>query len=102
MGRKKKDEIKIDYGNHAFFSDSITITFNRSKFIFDFKQTIPRIDTIDNKGKRTLVTHHNVIIVDAGFAKVFSKTLNKVVENYDKKFGIKKIKAQEKDESYIG
>ena len=110
---RRNVNINIDHGNVAFYSDSISIIFNLSKFILDFKQSIPRMDQIQGKEQETIAIKHNTVIIDARFAKNFMETLKKAVGNYEKKFGkielpkkpIKKDKKEDvvaSTESYIG
>ena len=105
--------IQIVRWKEAFFSDSISIIYNPSMFILDFKQNTPRIDQIQGKSQQTVAVKHNVIIMDVRFAKIFLKTLQKSVEGYEKKHGkietpkIPKKKGKTeiisgKEEGYIG
>jgi hypothetical protein len=112
---KRTVNLNIDHGGPGFYSDSISIIFNPSKFILDFKQSTPRMDSIQGKEQETIVTKHNTILIDARFAKSFMETLKKAVDNYEKKFGkielpkkpkVKETKKEDlvasADESYIG
>jgi hypothetical protein len=84
---EKNVRVNIDHGDAGFYSDSISIIYNPSKFVIDFKQTSPRIDTIQGKSHESLVVKHKVILLDTQFAKVFLETLKNAVSNYEKKFG---------------
>jgi hypothetical protein len=88
---EKSVNIQIDHREGAFYSDSISIIYNPSKFILDFKQSTPRIDQIQDKQQQTIAVKHNVIILDVKFAKIFHETLKKSVEGYEKKHGVIKI-----------
>lgn len=79
--------VQIDHRENAFYSDSISIIYNPSKFILDFKQNTPRIDQIQGKSQETIAVKHNVIIMDVRFAKIFLNTLQKSIEGYEKKHG---------------
>lgn len=105
--------VQIDHREAAFYSDSISIIYNPTKFILDFKQNTPRIDQIQDKQQQTIAIKHNVIILDIKFAKIFMETLKKSVEGYEKKHGEIKIPKQQKkvektaivtnvEEGYIG
>ncbi len=105
--------VQIDHREEAFYSDSISIIYNPSKFILDFKQNTPRIDQIHGKSQETIAVKHNVIILDVKFAKIFLNTLKKSVEGYEKKHGEIKIPKTtkksgrggvitSKEEGYIG
>ncbi|MEE9323665.1 MAG: DUF3467 domain-containing protein [Candidatus Aenigmarchaeota archaeon] len=105
--------VQIDHRQEAFYSDSISIIYNPSKFILDFKQNTPRIDQIHGKSQETVAVKHKVIILDVKFAKIFMNTLKKSIEGFEKKHGeIKTPKARKKpgksevitskEEGYIG
>jgi len=108
---ERRVNLKINHGDKAFYANSISVIFNPSKFVIDFRQNIPRIDIINEKSHETLVTEHNVVVMDPKFAKIFLETLKTSIENYEKKFGeIKverkaRVKEKEKDivmSDYIG
>ena len=96
MTEKEKQRVglKIDHGEHAFFSDNVTVLHNPNKFIMDFSQAIPRMDSINGKMQQTFAIKHNTIIMDPQFAKSFLEVLSKNVKSFEKKFG--KIKTLEK------
>ena len=113
MEEEKSINVQIDHRNEGFYSDSVSIIYNPMKFIFDFKQTTPRIDQINNKTQQTIAIKHNVIILDVKFAKIFLETLKKSVETYEKKHGSIKVPKEAKklpkpefvtgkEEGYIG
>jgi hypothetical protein len=112
---EKSINVQIDHRDAGFYSDSISIIYNPSKFILDFKQSTPRIDQIQDKQQQTIAVKHNVIILDIKFAKIFLETLKKSVDGYEKKHGViklpkvskKVVKADTeiisgKEEGYIG
>ena len=82
---EKNVNVQIDHREEAFYSDAISIIYNPSKFILDFKQNTPRIDHIQGKSQETIAVKHKVVILDVKFAKVFMNTLKKSVEGYEKK-----------------
>jgi hypothetical protein len=88
---EKSINVQIDHREAAFYSDAISIIYNPSKFILDFKQNTPRIDQIQDKQQQTIAVKHNVIILDIKFAKIFLETLKKSVDGYEKKHGEIKI-----------
>ena len=87
MEQKQLVNIQIDHKENGFYSDSISVIYNPSKFILDFKQTTPRIDQIHGKAQQTLSVKHKVIILDVKFAKIFFESLKKSIEGYEKKYG---------------
>jgi hypothetical protein len=88
---EKHVNIQIDHRENAFYSDNISVIYNPSKFILDFKQITPRMDHIQGKAQETLSVKHNVVIMDAKFAKIFLNTLKKSIEGYEKKYGEIKV-----------
>jgi len=99
MAEKKRVNVRVDHGEHAFFTDNVTVFHSPSKFIIDFSQTIPKIDNISGKMQQTFIIKHNTVILDPQFAKHFLDILKKNVKNYEKKFGdikLPKIKAKKK------
>lgn len=84
---KRNVNIQIDHRDEGFYSDSISIIHNPSKFILDFKQNTPRIDQIQGKSQETIAVKHKVIILDPKFVKIFLNTLKKSVDGYEKKHG---------------
>lgn len=112
MTEKQQVNLKIDHSEDGFYSDSISVIYNPSKFVLDFKQITPKIDLIEGKGQQTLVVKHKTILLDVKFAKIFLDTLKNAVEGYEKKYGKihlpkRKPEKQEsvvvtKEESYIG
>jgi len=113
MEEERNINVQIDHREDGFYSDSISIIYNPSKFILDFKQNTPRIDQIHGKSQQTVAVKHKVIIMDIKFAKIFLETLKKSVEGFEKKHGAiklpketkKPVKAEVvtgKEEGYIG
>lgn len=94
---EKHVNIQIDHRENGFYSDNISVIYNPSKFILDFKQITPRMDHVQGKAQETLAIKHRVIILDIKFAKIFLNTLKKSIEGYEKKYGqIKVPKAMKK------
>ncbi len=84
---EKHVNIQIDHREPGFYSDNISIIYNPSKFILDFKQVTPRMDHIHGKSQEVLCVKHRVIILDVKLAKIFLNTLQKSIEGYEKKHG---------------
>jgi hypothetical protein len=96
MAEKDKERVglKIEHGDHAFFTDNATVLHNANKFIIDFSQMIPKLDNINGKMQQTFVIEHNTILMDPQFAKSFLDILSKNMKSFEKKFG--KIKLPQK------
>jgi hypothetical protein len=82
---EKQINVSINEGD-SMFAHETTVTFNPTQFIFDFKSITPRID-MRNKEGHSLVLKHNVIIVDPYQAKGLVELLQRVLDDYEKKFG---------------
>lgn len=99
MDNKKIKNVKVEHGDIVFYTDSITVFHNNSKFVFDFKQTTPRIDQINNRTQETVVISHNVVMMDPIVAKLFLKLLEENIRNFEEKFGeIKLPEARDRKE----
>lgn len=94
--------VQIDHREEAFYSDSISIIYNPSKFILDFKQNTPRIDQVHGKSQETIAVKHKVILLDVKFAKIFLNTLKKSIEGYEKKHGVIEVPKTPKKSSRSG
>ena len=87
MEKKKRVNVKIDHGEHAFFTDNVTVLHSPNKFIIDFSQTIPKVDGIDGKMRQTFIIKHNTVLMDPPFAKSLLEIMKKNVKNYEDKYG---------------
>jgi hypothetical protein len=98
---KKEDEIKmaerklnfsINEGD-VFFAHEMSINFNPTQFVLDFKCVTPRVDP--RSQENTVISiKHNVVLVDPFHAKKVAAFLAKRVADYEKEFGkIEKPKA---------
>ncbi len=85
MPESKKINIGVNDGNE-FFAHEMSINFNPTQFIFDFKCITPRVDP-RSKDVPYLSIKHNVVMVDAFHAKRIHELLGKVINDYEKKFG---------------
>ncbi len=93
---KKRINIKVEHGDHAFFSDNVTISHNPNKFIIDFSQTIPSFDTVGGDMRQSFIIKHKAVMLDPHFAKIFLDLLQKNIKKYEKKFGKIKIPKRKK------
>jgi hypothetical protein len=97
MEQEKKINVSIADGDE-FFAHEVTINFNPSQFIFDFKCITPRSDPRNQQGP-TLAIKHNTVMLDIYHAKKFHQLMTDVIGKYEKDFGkIEKPKAIEKAE----
>ncbi len=96
MAEEKKPSMHVDYSGYAFFCDAITVVHNPSKFVFDFKQTVPLIDQGEEQGRISFVTRHKSIIMDPYLAKELMFILKNNIEKYEKQFGEIKLKKAQK------
>ncbi len=94
MSEKKKKEKE----DEAFFSDSFSVLFNPHKFVFDFKQSTPKVGTSKEGRKVESVVWHRPVVVDPILAKKMLTVLEKNVEKYENKFGEIEIEKMKKEE----
>ncbi|MFP4115772.1 MAG: DUF3467 domain-containing protein [Candidatus Aenigmatarchaeota archaeon] len=92
--RKNKKE-KEDKG---FFSDSFSILFNPHKFVFDFKQSTPKVVKSGNDKGTESVIWHKPVLMDPVLAKKLVHVLEKNVEKYEDKYGEIEIKEKSEEE----
>ena len=97
MEEKKQINVTVDHGEHAFFTDNVTVLHNPNKFVIDFTQTIPKFDNIAGKVQQTFTIKHKTVILDPQFAKIFLNAFQDNVKKYEDKFG--KIKLPPKQEA---
>jgi hypothetical protein len=82
---EKKINFGIDDGN-SFFAHEVSVNFNPTQFIFDFKCITPRVDPRSNEGPFINI-NHNVVMLDIYHAKRFLEFLDKRIKDYEKEFG---------------
>lgn len=86
MSEERKVNFSINEGE-PFFSHELSINFNPTQFIFDFKCVTPRVDARSSDGTTILSLKHNVVMVDPYHAKQIVKVLAEMLEKYEKRFG---------------
>ena len=92
MEESQKVNMSISEGE-VFFCHEVSINFNPTQFVFDFKSVTPRIDP-RSADKATIALKHNVVLVDAYHAKQISELLIDVLKKYEADFGkVEKPKA---------
>jgi len=78
-----------------FFAHEVTVNFNPTQFVLDFKCVTPRSDP-RNKDGPNITLRHNVVMLDAYHALKLHELIGNVITRYEKEFGkIKKPKAIE-------
>ncbi|MBS3112597.1 DUF3467 domain-containing protein [Candidatus Woesearchaeota archaeon] len=95
MTEQKEQQIKFSIvEGEPFFSHDMSINFNPSQFIFDFRCVTPRIDPRTNDGSRVMQLKHNIVMLEPYHAKQVAEVLAGMVQKYEKRFGkIEKSKA---------
>jgi len=96
MEKRKRINVKVEHGDHAFFSDNVTISHNPNKFIVDFSQTIPSFDNVGGNMQQSFIIKHKAIMLDPQFAKIFLDLLQKNIKKYEKNFGKIKVPKHKK------
>jgi len=82
---EEKINLNIQEGE-PFFAHELSINFNPTQFIFDFKCITPRVDP-RSQNKASISLKHNVVMVDPYHAKRVLELLEKVVKKYEGEFG---------------
>ena len=97
MPEQKKLNVSINDGDE-FFAHELSVNFNPTQFVFDFRCITPRTDVRSREGA-VLNIKHNTVLVEPWHAKEIQRVLNSVIENYEKNFGkIEKPKSMKKFE----
>jgi hypothetical protein len=99
MPENKKISLGINDGNE-FFAHELSVNFNPTQFIFDFKCITPRNDP-RSKDNPYIHIKHNIVMVNAHHAKQIHELLGRVIGDFEKKFGKielpKSVKKAQKD-----
>jgi len=91
MTEKRRINVNIDHSEPGFFTDSVTISHNPSKFILDFVQVTPRFDRMGSEMQQSLAVKHKTIVMDPIMAKNIIEILKENLNKYEKNFGEIKI-----------
>lgn len=83
---EQKINVSISDGE-AQFAHEMSLNFNPTQFIFDFKTVTPRIDVRSQEGA-CIAIKHNVVLVEPYHAKQIYTLLGKVISKYEEEFGI--------------
>ena len=88
----KKINLGISDGNE-FFAHELSVNFNPTQFILDFRCVTPRSDP-RSRDIPFISIKHNVVLVEPFHAKRILEVLTNVISQYEKRFGkIEKPKA---------
>lgn len=94
MEQKQSINLTINDGE-PFFAHEMSLNFNPTQFILDFRSVTPRNDP-RTKGRPSLHMKHNVVMVDPWHMLQMKDLFSRMVEAYEKEFGkIKKPKPVE-------
>ncbi len=85
MPEEERINLHINEGE-PFFAHELSINFNPTQFVFDFKCITPRVDP-RSQTKASISLKHNVVMVDPYHAKRILGLLQEVVKKYEKEFG---------------
>lgn len=85
MPEEQKINMNIADGN-AFFAHELSINFNPTQFIFDFKNVTPRVDP-RSREKASISLVHNVVMIDPYHARQIFNLLEKVIKKYEGEYG---------------
>ena len=85
----KMAEKKINFGindGDTFFAHEVSVNFNPTQFVLDFKNITPRVDPRSSEGA-VIALKHNVILMEIYHLKKFAEFLKKRLDDYEKEFG---------------
>jgi len=85
MADEQKINMNISDGN-AFFAHEVSINFNPTQFIMDFKNVTPRVDP-RSKERASIALIHNVVMVEPYHAKKVYELFGKVLKRYEDEYG---------------
>ena len=89
---EKKVNLSIHEGGE-FFAHELSINYNPTQFVFDYKCITPRVDPRSQESPIVAIKH-NVILADPYHAKKMHELLGKILDKYEKDYGkIEKPKA---------
>ncbi len=81
--------VRVKDAEH-FFAHETTINYNPVEFVIDFKCVTP----VQEFNQNAILLKHNIVMVSPFHAKTFLGALNKLVTDYEKKFGTIKRPAE--------
>jgi len=92
MAEPKKINLGVHDGNE-FFAHELSVNFNPTQFIFDFRCVTPRSDP-RSKDIPFISIKHNIVLTEPYHAKRIYEVLGNVIKQYESQFGkIEKPKA---------
>ena len=96
MEENKMEGKRINFDikdGEVFFAHELSVNFNPTQFVLDFRSITPRVDPRSNEGP-VISIKHNVVLVEPYHAKKIHEFLSKKINDYEKNFGkIEKPKA---------
>lgn len=90
MNKEPVKERRINFTiseGEPFFSHELSVNFNPTQFILDYKCITPRVDARSNDGSTVLSLKHNVVMMEPYHAKQMLDVLTNVIGKYEKRFG---------------
>lgn len=82
---ERKLNFSINEGD-VFYAHEMSVNFNPTQFVLDFKCVTPRVDPRSQEGP-VISIKHNVVLVDPYHTKKIAGFLSKRIEDYEKEFG---------------
>ncbi|GEM_PF-1127084 len=102
MEKEEPNQVQLNLrvkDDDPFYSNEVTLNFNPTEIILDFKCLAPLHDVGDH---RSLLLKHLPVLLNPFHAKSFLMMLDKVIKDYENKFGeIKKPEAIKKAEKIV-
>ena len=79
------EQLNIDDGD-SFFAHEMSVNFNPTQFILDFKNITPRVD-MRSKDRPSLNLKHNVVMVEPYHFKLMIDLMKKIMKKYEDEYG---------------
>jgi len=99
---EKKVNFGIEDGDN-FFAHEVSVNFNPTQFVLDFKCITPRVDPRGEDGPFISIKH-NVVLMDVYHAKKFIEFFKRRLDTYEGEFGkierpkqLKKVEKKRKE-----
>jgi len=108
---RRKFKVIPELKDEVFLSNQIDLRFYPDVFKLEFKQVNEQIDRVGDEKNVSLIINRRTIALTPLMMKQFVNLVNKVLLNYEKKYGeiklpkmpkIKKEKEEVKSGAYIG
>ncbi len=110
MFERRKYKVMPESKDELFLTNQIDMRFYPDLFKIEFKQINEQVDRIGGEQNASIIINRRTVALTPLMMKQFVNLINKVLENYEKKFGEIKLpkspkmkkKSEEPKSAYIG